>query len=239
MKSLRYRGEYWQGAWRVITDGKPTFTAALSEPIFWWGVGPGNFAGPYVKYKLPEASEEIVDPHNLFLEVWATAGFWAVVGLGGALAFAFWNLLGPPSRVDNRSDADQSRHRRARRRDRASDRHPDDHPHALDELDDLPPARSGWVMLSAAAGWALVVIFGWLNPFQADLFSRWLILGGSWLAAALLLGPLWNRLPIPALALGAGALAMVVNLLAMGGIGIPTVALGLWSIVALGLESPR
>jgi hypothetical protein len=78
------------------------------------------------------------------------------------------------------------------------------------------------------------VLFGWLNPFQADLFSRWLILGGTWITAAFLCTPLWNRLPIPALALAAGALAIVVNLLGNGGIGIPTVALCLWSIVALG-----
>jgi hypothetical protein len=61
-------------------------------------------------------------------------------------------------------------------------------------------------------------------------------LGASWLAAALLGAPLWKRLPVPALALAAAALAVVVNLLAQGGIGIPTVALGLWSIVALGLN---
>ena len=89
-------------------------------------------------------------------------------------------------------------------------------------------------MLSAGAGWALVVVFGWLDPFQADLFPRWLILARAWLSAALLCVPLWNRLPIPALALAAGAIATLVNLLASGGIGIPTVALGLWSIIALG-----
>ena len=57
-------------------------------------------------------------------------------------------------------------------------------------------------MISAGAGWVMVVLFGWLNPFQADLFARWLILGASWLAAALLGAPLWKRLPVPALALG-------------------------------------
>jgi hypothetical protein len=91
-------------------------------------------------------------------------------------------------------------------------------------------------MISAGAGWVVVVLFGWLNPFQADLFSRWLILGAAWLTAAFLCAPLWKRMPIPALAFGAGALAMVINLLGNGGIGIPTVALGLWSIVALGLN---
>jgi O-Antigen ligase len=234
-RSLRFRTEYWQGAWGVITEGAPSIASALSRNTFWWGVGPGNFAGPYLRHMLPTASEEIVDPHNLFLEVWATAGLLALLCLLAALAWAFWNLLGPPSRAASaRTEVDRLS-RRARRRARAFG-DDDDATSAPDDHVDLPPARTGWLMLSAGAGWALVVVFGWLNPFQADLFSRWLILGGAWLTAALLCAPLWKRLPIPALALAAGALAMLVNLLAMGGIGIPTVALGLWSILALGLN---
>ena len=229
-KSLRYRAEYWQGAWGVITEGKRSFAEALSSPTFWWGVGPGNFAGPYLKHMLPTASEEIVDPHNIFLEVWATAGFLALLCLLAALTWAFWNFLGPPSpALATGTEIDRSS-RRARRRARALGR--DDGP-ATPDPDDLPPTRIGWLMLCAGAGWGVVALFGWLNPFQGDLFARWLVLGVAWITAAILLPPLWNRLPIPAIALAAGALAMVVNLLAMGGIGIPTVALGLWSIIAL------
>jgi O-antigen ligase len=231
-KSLRYRTEYWQGAWGVITEGRHSLAEALSTDTFWWGIGPGNFAGPYLKHMLPTASEEIVDPHNLFLEVWATAGFLALLCLLAALAWAFWDFLGPPRpAIAAAAEVDRSS-RRARRRARALGRDGTPAP----DPDDLPPARTGWVMLSAGAGWGVVVFFGWLDPFQADLFSRWLILGGAWITSAFLLVPLWKRLPIPAIALAAGALAMLVNLLAMGGIGIPTVALGLWSIVALGLN---
>ena len=82
----------------------------------------------------------------------------------------------------------------------------------------------------------IVVALGRLNPFQGDLFFRWLILGASWLFAVLLGAPLWRRQPLLAAVVGAGALAVVINLLAAGGIGIPTVALGLWSLVALGLN---
>ena len=74
---MLYRWQYWQGAWGVITGGATGVWQAVSSPFFWWGVGPGNFGGPYLKYKLPQASEEILDPHNLFLDVWAMAGFWA------------------------------------------------------------------------------------------------------------------------------------------------------------------
>ena len=46
-------------------------------------------------------------------------------------------------------------------------------------------------------------------------------------AAALGMG-LWRRVPIPAAAFGAAALAVVINLLAAGGIGFSAVALSLW-----------
>ncbi len=58
----------------------------------------------------------------------------------------------------------------------------------------------------------------------------------SWLAALMLGMPFWQRLPIPAAALGAAVVAVVINLLAAGGIGYPTVALCLWSMLALGLN---
>jgi O-Antigen ligase len=224
-KSLRYRIEYWRGAWGVISESSPTF---------WWGVGPGNFAAPYLRHKLPEASEEILDPHNLLIEVWASGGFWAFVCLLAALAWAFWDLLGRPKPEVERPPVDHAS-RRARRRERRFDRDRAP-PEGEGEPDDQPPSQATWLTISAGAGWVMVVLFVWLNPFQADLFARWLVLGVSWLEAALFVAPLWKRLPVPALALAAAALAAVINLLAQGGIGIPTVALGFWSIVALGLN---
>jgi O-Antigen ligase/Tetratricopeptide repeat len=68
-KSLRYRIEYWTGTWGVIKE----------SPIF--GVGPGNFRQHYLRYKLPESSEEVLDPHNLFLEVWVNGGIPGLIGL--------------------------------------------------------------------------------------------------------------------------------------------------------------
>jgi hypothetical protein len=47
---------------------------------------------------------------------------------------------------------------------------------------------------------------------------------------------LWRRRPLDAAALGAAAVAVMVNLTAAGGIGIPTVALGLWTALALGVN---
>jgi hypothetical protein len=234
--SLRYRWEYWQGAWGVITGGATTLMSVLSSPIFWAGVGPGNFAGPYLKHKLPQSSEEILDPHNLFLEVWATAGFWALLALVAALLWGLWNLLGPAARTEQGPDTGRASH--GRRRDSRWTREADlPEPTDHDEEMDSPPRRVNWLVgCAGVGGWALVVILGRLNPFEGDLFFRWLILGASWMAAVFLGAPLWGRLPIPTEALGAAVLATVINLLAAGGIGIPTVALGLWSMMALGLN---
>lgn len=234
-KSMRYRWEYWQGAWGVITAGANSAKAALSAPTFWLGVGPGNFAAPYLRYKLPEASEEILDPHNAFLEVWSSGGFWAFLALAAALTCGLWNLVGPPSRAQEDGDG-RAAYRSRRRGSRHDTAAAVPTRHDLDEDLDAPPGRIGWLVASAGAGWAVVVMLGGLDPFQGDLFVRWLILGGSWLTAVLLGAPLWSRLPIPAAALGAAFLAVSINLLAAGGIGIPTVALGLWSLLALGLN---
>ena len=48
----------------------------------------------------------------------------------------------------------------------------------------LRRAQVTWLVARAGlGGWALVVLLGGLNPFEGDLFFRWLILGASWLAA--------------------------------------------------------
>ena len=77
-KSLAYRIQYWQATSQLIAD----------HP--WLGVGPGNFRQHYLKYKLPEASEEIADPHNLFLEIAATGG---VVSALGLMAFLLLGMV--------------------------------------------------------------------------------------------------------------------------------------------------
>ncbi len=75
--SLGYRLQYWQATLHMIAD-RP-----------WLGCGPGNFQDVYTQYKLPEASEEVADPHDFLLEVWATAGTPAMLALLGALGL-FW-----------------------------------------------------------------------------------------------------------------------------------------------------
>ncbi len=235
--SLRYRWEYWQGAWGVVTDGASGLKGVWNAPTFWSGVGPGNFAGPYLRHKLPQASEAIQDPHNLFLEVWATAGIWALMALLAALGFGLVNLLVPSAMPANDGSDDRAAltSRKARRSQSATGNSNPIAEHAA-AGDDSPPQSVRWLVVCAGAGLILVLFVGEFNLFKADLFPRWLILGATWLAAVFLGGPLWARLPLPVSAVGAAVVAVVINLLAAGGIGIPTVALGLWTMLALGLN---
>jgi hypothetical protein len=226
--SLRYRWEYWRGTGRMLT-WTDKGVMPVPRPAFWWGVGPGNFRTEYLRYKLPESSEEILDPHNLFLEVLATAGFWAFLALVLAPVLGLRELLGPPA-AGKPSSGESSRWTTDDLADLST------HPKRDDDGGDKPPRRLRWLAASAGAGWIVVVLLGMMNLFESDLFPRWLILGGSWLTAALLGWPLWRRLPIPAFAMGAAVVAVLVNLVAAGGIGIPTVALGLWSALAIGLN---
>lgn len=83
-KSLAYRQEYWQSTWKMIQD----------HPFF--GVGPGNFRQHYFAYKLPGASEEILDPHNLILDVWANGGILALAGLMILIGTWGWHLWSTP-----------------------------------------------------------------------------------------------------------------------------------------------
>ena len=205
-KSLQYRGEYWVGAWRVITE---------NPSAFWFGRGPGNFGWAYLQHKLPEASEEIRDPHNMVLDVWATAGVWAALALVSALGLGLYNALGPASkRLPPAKPAESV---------------------SQAELDG-PPERALWLVGWGGAGLVVVVLLGRLNLFDFELQVRWVILGFGWVMAAVLGQALWRRLPISAAALGAAALAVSVNLIAAGGIGFSAVAMPLWALVALGLN---
>jgi len=82
-RSFGYRVQYWQSTLGMIAD----------YPVF--GCGPGNFQDTYTRYMLPQASEEIADPHNFLMEVWATAGTPALVALLAVLGcFGYATLVG-------------------------------------------------------------------------------------------------------------------------------------------------
>ena len=75
-KSLSYRLQYWRGTAGILRE----------HPIL--GAGPGNFRQHYLKYKLPESSEEIADPHNMLLDIWSSGGLIALAGFAGFVVCA-------------------------------------------------------------------------------------------------------------------------------------------------------
>lgn len=192
-KSLGYRVQYWRSTMAMIGD----------HP--WLGVGPGQFQGHYTAYKLPEASEEIADPHNFLLDIWVTAGtpgLAILVVLLGLFVSACWRHGGQAA-----SDDDWNRGTR----DAA--------------MLILGGGLAGFLLsipvglLSAAPPGPAVVVLGLpLAALTLAAFVPWVRTG---------------RLPVLLPAVGVATL--LVNLLAAGGIGFPGVAGTLWLLLAVGL----
>ncbi len=191
-KSLAYRLQYWQATSRLVADH------------VWLGVGPGNFRQHYLKYKLPEASEEIADPHNLFFDVAATGG---VISLIGLVMLIGWMLFargaGKRSALE---DANSEPPVRASRSIRAE-----------------TPRPSLWV-----AGLGPLLGFAGLLGLNGEWDDRPLVLTGIWFAVAWM----W-RLPLqrdPCVGRDstrpcfAAFVALTIHLLGAGGIAMPAVS---------------
>ena len=206
-KSLRYRWEYWVGAWRILWDGSTWVS----------GLGPGNFAGPYLRHKLEVASEGIKDPHNAFLEVWTTAGIVGLAVFAAACGGAIFRL-GTAARGVSANEEAAWRH------------------------GDALPDR--WLIYGMGVGGLVLAMIlrpdlspfaRSLNPFEGD-FDRWVVLGLAWVSAAWVLQRVRLGEGTTRAALLAGFCAMLVNFLGAGGIGFAPVAAMFWCPLALGLS---
>jgi O-antigen ligase len=211
-KSLGYRVEYWRATVDMIAD----------HP--WTGCGPGNFQHTYTTYKLPGASEEVAEPHNFLLEVWATAGTPTMLALLVVLGCFGWTLrrhvLGATA---GSSSSAQNTVGQANRGTRALPQPPRTDATAfvlggalfgfilawpLGLLGTTVPAPAVLLLGLPAAACVVAAMFGWIR-------------GGR-------MGP-----AAPAI----GVVVLLVNLLAAGGIAFPGVAGTLWLLMALGLHA--
>jgi len=95
-QSLSYRWHYWQGALGMIREAP------------WFGCGPGNFQDEYTRYKLPQASEVVADPHNFVFEIWATWGTPALVAFAAILAAAAYEWRRAATRRSNVEPTNQA-----------------------------------------------------------------------------------------------------------------------------------
>ena len=214
-KSLGYRLQYWQSTLQMIQE----------KPLT--GCGPGNFQNAYTAYKLPEASEEVADPHNFLLEIWATGGTGAGLAAVAVLAAALY-LLWPRSRSALR----ESGLRQAILSDPGGWHGASDGPQLFA---DAEADRPIFVVAGAVVGFPLAWIIGGLGSSPPNSILFWLVMPPSLVC----LGLLWKWIrsgrvspSIPAL----GAVVLAIHLLASGGIGFPGVALSLWLLLALALN---
>ncbi|MEA3458246.1 MAG: O-antigen ligase family protein, partial [Candidatus Thermoplasmatota archaeon] len=248
-KSLGYRVQYWQSTARMIAD----------RPL--WGCGPGQFQGAYTFYKLPEASEEIAEPHNFLLEIWATAGTPAALALIAVIVCFAWSITRPntnPKRKRWESDSDTNPTRKRGESDSGASDSSDSSDSSApslalrvseDEQQTTPTEptnqndATAWVLGGGVAGllaaWPLGVMAA-IPPSLAVLLvgAPLGILAGyflfDWVNCSLGKGA--ARIDQQPLA-GFAIITLLVNLLAAGGIGFAGVAGSLWILVALGLFS--
>ncbi|QDT25987.1 O-antigen ligase family protein [Gimesia panareensis] len=210
-KSLQYRIEYWTATWDVIKEN------------LMWGTGPGNFREHYLKYKLPGSSEEIADPHNLFLDVWANAGLIALLGLLLTLALAGYRWFLKPL-IEKQSDTVEVV--------------------SVSETDPL-------LRLALVLGFTLTFPLLWfmqlfLSGIDETLF--WLFLIG-WLAVYFTIrggrqtadssAQAFSTASLVPLSLAAGFVALSVHLLIAGGIAMPAITQTWLLLMALAFPVPR
>ena len=233
-KSFGYRLQYWQSSLRMIAD----------HP--WLGCGPGNFQEVYTQYKLPKASEEIADPHNFLLEIWATAGTPAALAFLGVLGCFAWSTL----RGEGRGAGDEGRGNEGEAKianlpspnGRGAGGEGGQHrsqPTLTPTLSqrERGPSPDAWlyVLLGGLIGFLLSLPLGMLSAAPPGVAPVLLGLPLAAATVAVLLG--WIRegqLPrwLPAV----GVAVLLINLSAAGGIGLPGVAGTFWLLLAMGLQ---
>jgi hypothetical protein len=213
-KSFRYRWEYWQSTWQMIVD----------YPL--WGVGPGNFQDVYTRYKLPQASEEIRDPHNWVLELLANAGWPAALAGIIVIVAALYKMLRGIAPIAIHSNAvDQA----AGTTTASSTNSAEANQNAISDRQYLPLALGG------ACGWLLAEVIGILVGLPLGIDR--LLLGLSLAAASWFVLQPWVRRGVASTqALAVAAIVLLVHLLASGGILYPAIAGSLWTLLALGLN---
>ena len=208
-KSLGYRLQYWQSTRALIADAPLT------------GVGPGNFGDQYTRYKLPEASEEIADPHNFLLEVAATAGIPALLALGLVLllfARSVWQGKHEQKTGANIDDGDE--------------------PLGESVGADTEPERevidaTMHVAWGGVAGFLVAFMLGDLVSVQ--LSFEWMV--GGCVITGLMVAALAGWIRRGRFTAGAAALCVcvfLINLLVAGGFTMPAVAGSFWLLLAVG-----
>jgi len=193
-RSLLFRVQYWQATVRMILDYPLT------------GCGLGQFQETYTAYKLPQASEEVQDPHNFLLEVWAKSGTLALAALLLVLV-EFGRWMGQAvGRAHSPAEPDAAAAVRAFRFIGGGALAGSLLGFAVSSVTPLPMSVVALVVLVVA------------QVVAAFVFHSWILAGA---------------LPPRLTAVGVGV--VLVNLSAAGALSFPGVAGTLWLLIAVGL----
>jgi hypothetical protein len=192
---------YWRTTGRMIAD----------HP--WLGVGPGNFGQMYPRY-LTEADitgEVLQDPHNFALEIWASAGLFALIALLVLLTLIGLRIADFGRRV-SRGESPPPRGGQS---------------------------EISWVFyIGGSLGLLLCFVLRAMDlPGEAILSEALtaVIRAVVWFVAFGLLERLSWTPAARVTVLTAGAAALLLNLCVSGGIAFPSVAGMLWAALALAL----
>lgn len=179
-----------------------------------WGVGVGNFQNYYTSYKLPQASETVADPHNFLFEIWATAGTPALGAFLLILATAAWRFRrGGAASDEVRQSVEPAREPQP------------------SEDDGSPLA----VYLGALVGVLLAYPLGLAAQYPPD--PMFLITGVPLgVACAYLIDPWTRQGALPPVLIAVAIAALLLNLMAAGGIGFAAVATSFWLMLAFVLN---
>ena len=214
-----------QSGWLGTLTGKDTATSARRLEYWritasmiadhpWLGVGPGNFGRSYPRYMPAAAFEKLQDPHNFVLELWATCGVLGALALLAAFGLFFrriWQARNTSEEVLAAEDTPESFIKLRWEF----------------YLGGVGGLLLGFVIRAASLEPQYILMEGVLAGMRSLL----------WFAAfAVLDGVLWRGSLRP-FVLAAGVLALLVNLLVSGGIGLPAVAQPLWIVIALALNA--
>ncbi len=194
--SVLYRLQYWQATAAMIAD----------YPLF--GCGPGQFQEFYARYKLPQASETVADPHNLLLEIWSTAGtpaLLAALAIGAALA---WQL-GARGKTHAVPESERTEPYGA-----GASRQP-----PLPTDGEIP---RGWIYGGAALGFVLATLVRAAFGYSLQ-WEMWLLGLPAAALAVWLLDDFVRSGTMPAAVPASGLAALLVNLLAAGAFTFPGV----------------
>lgn len=222
-KSLQYRLEYWWGSLQVIAE----------SPLI--GAGPGQFRQHYLAHKLPRSSEEIADPHNLVLDVWANGGLIALVGLIW-LVVCIARSLRPengPRKADSADNITPTQSAPAIPLARSvAESGVSPRPAQKIPQPKVLPRKApveAEVTAGVAGGWSSPIVWGGL----IGLLSLWLVEGAletsllgflaAWMIAILFIESILPREAIRPLSWGAAGLGLLVHLCGAGGIAMPAI----------------